>query len=398
MRLLKNKLFTLYMEMMKLLLKVVPVKRGQICIINGSGYAGSNGLALFRYLKEELHYKDVWLLENFPSSHLKLAIWLKLASSQVIIGTHDPYKVSKRQTYIQLWHGIPLKRMGFLAKNANIIDLEKGHQHWSKSVDYITSSSDMYDTLMSACEGIADNKFVHLGFPRNDFFQIDEQQKAERKLELVGLFDQAVIKKEPRLLFYLPTFRMEDNNQNLSDMLKNGNIFGLTNFESNQFEALLARENIIIIAKLHPVEEKQVDVTALNQLKHVKVIKGNWLQTNQHDLYEYLAVTDALMTDYSSVYFDYLLMDKPLLFLANDLKNYEARRGFLLTPYQTFAPGLVAKSMQEFNQALVDLFKLDLHDERNQIRKMIYQDTYLKNNSSEQIWKQLIQDLVQDCK
>ena len=188
MHLLKNKFFTLYIKILSTCLKLIPVKKGRICILNGSGYSGSNGLAMYKYLKEEQDYGDVWLIENFPSSHLPLEIWLKIASSEVILGTHDPYKVSKKQVYIQLWHGVPLKRMGFLAKNAEKSSIEVGHKHWGKTVNYITSSSDTYDTLMSACEGITNEKFIHLGFPRNDFFYIDEASKKRRRQELERLF------------------------------------------------------------------------------------------------------------------------------------------------------------------------------------------------------------------
>ncbi|VTU47593.1 CDP-glycerol--glycerophosphate glycerophosphotransferase [Lactobacillus curvatus] [Latilactobacillus sakei] len=391
---LKNKLFTLYIKILSTLLKLIPVKKGRICILNGSGYSGSNGLAMYKYLKEEQDYEDVWLIENFPSSHLPFKVWFKIASAEVILGTHDPYKVSKKQAYIQLWHGVPLKRMGFLAKNIEKSSIEVSHKHWGKTVNYITSSSDTYDTLMSACEGITNDKFIHLGFPRNDFFNIDEAKKTRRRQELERLFEPIIIENKPRILFYLPTFRMEDNNELLSEMLKAGNIFGLSDFDQDDFEAVLERENIIIVAKLHPVEEKKVNTEALNKLKHMKIIDGDWLRGNEHDLYEYLAVTDALITDYSSVYFDYLLMNKPLLFLVNDLQNYNTNRGFLLNPYRTFAPGLVAEDWHTFERALIQVFRVNLQDERNRVKEIIYQDEYLESSASEQIWEQLIQKLI----
>ncbi len=82
-------------------------------------------------------------------------------------------------------------------------------------------------------------------------------KKTRRRQELERLFEPIIIENKPRILFYLPTFRMEDNNELLSEMLKAGNIFGLSDFDQDDFEAVLERENIIIVAKLHPVEEKK---------------------------------------------------------------------------------------------------------------------------------------------
>lgn len=96
-------------------------------------------------------------------------------------------RFQKKQAYIQLWHGVPLKRMGFLAKNIEKSSIEVSHKHWGKTVNYITSSSDTYDTLMSACEGITNDKFIHLGFPRNDFFLIlmkPKKQDADKNLNV----------------------------------------------------------------------------------------------------------------------------------------------------------------------------------------------------------------------
>lgn len=73
------------------------------------------------------------------------------------------------------------------------------------------------------------------------------------------------------------------------------------------------------------------------------------------DLYEFLPATDFLMTDFSSIFFDYLHLDKPVIFITNCLDQYQQTRGFLLGPYGEVVPGPQAKRQAELVQLLADL-------------------------------------------
>lgn len=83
------------------------------------------------------------------------------------------------------------------------------------------------------------------------------------------------------------------------------------------------------------------------------------------DLYEVLGATDLLITDYSSVYFDYLLLDKPIIFTPVDYKEYEENRGFLLSPYEEWTPGPKAITQKSLQMKIEEELK-----NKNQYQKM----------------------------
>ncbi|UTB72791.1 hypothetical protein A4W72_08215 [Latilactobacillus curvatus] len=65
-----------------------------------------------------------------------------------------------------------------------------------------------------------------------------------------------------------------------------------------------------------------------------------------------------------------------------------------MNPYKTFAPGLVAEDWSTFERVLTQVFRVNLQDERNRVKEIIYQDEYLESSASKQIWEQLIQKLI----
>ena len=81
-------------------------------------------------------------------------------------------------------------------------------------------------------------------------------------------------------------------------------------------------------------------------------LNNDYLFENNLDLYELLGDTDFLITDFSSIYFDYLYLDKPIIFITNYLKQYEKVRGLLLSPYEDVTPGPCVNSQKELLQVL----------------------------------------------
>ena len=88
------------------------------------------------------------------------------------------------------------------------------------------------------------------------------------------------------------------------------------------------------------------------EAKHVAFLNNSDLLAKKLDLYEILGATDFLMTDFSSIYFDYLHLDKPLIFITNYLAQYEKTRGFLLGPYEKIVPGPCVASQADLVKQL----------------------------------------------
>lgn len=356
--------------------KFVPIRKNRVVIVNEAGLSGSNPLAFAELLQQYTNY-EVVILNDFPSMHHAWKKWLSLASGHYLVYSHDPLKVKSNQRVIELWHGIPLKRMGYLAKNSNQKDAERMHRHWLKSVDYIVSPSPLYATLMSACLGLSSKKFVPGQLPRN--YCLKAQSSRDQYYDqLLSLFPQEVREDRPRILFYMPTFRNELNDKLITDKINNGNYLAFTDFDDSDFNKYLSENNFVWINKLHPIEAKMVRKSAKSS--RIVQLDNKFLKENQTDLYHYLNQADVLITDYSSVYFDFLLTEKPIIFITNTLSDYEAKRGFLLEPYTNFTPGEHVKNYTELKDAILLLIDQPQKgkSKRDELRRMMFQD--VENN------------------
>ncbi len=110
------------------------------------------------------------------------------------------------------------------------------------------------------------------------------------------------------------------------------------------------------------------------------------LQDNLLDLYDILGATDILVTDYSSIYFDFLLLDKPIVFIPTDLQEYEKSRGFLFDPYNFWAPGPKPLIFTDFLAELTKYIKDENYykKERTIVNDIV--NKYQDSKSSERLY------------
>ena len=131
----------------------------------------------------------------------------------------------------------------------------------------------------------------------------------------------------------------------------------------------------------------------MKQAKELKIISSDWLAETNEDLYSFLGVTDILITDYSSVYFDYLLLDRPIIFINNDLEEYRRKRGLLLEPYDFWTPGYKVKNQEELMNA-INIYVSDSEkhkNRRNQIKDIMHE---VENRSCERIWETILKPII----
>ncbi|MDK2811634.1 MAG: CDP-glycerol glycerophosphotransferase [Petroclostridium sp.] len=242
--------------------------------------------------------------------------------SQLVISTHGFYRLRRDSVLINLWHGIPLKSMALMNKSKN-------DKIGVINDDYFLSTSEFYNTIMNACLGIRAEQYHITGYPRNDYLF---NENGKRNLEC---FIKTQFKA--KIILYMPTYKdiitgFEEGERD--------NFFGFEKFDFKKFNSFLKNNNILFILKLHPNEEKifsEIYSKFINE--HIFLLKSEELEKNEMDLYKIINAVDLLITDYSSVYFDYLLIDKPVVFTPTDLDLYRKQRGLLLEPYDFWTPG-----------------------------------------------------------
>jgi len=306
---------------------------------------------------------------------------IKIFSSKYIFTTHNSFIriKSKKQIYINLWHGMPLKKMSYMENNFN----EKDISYNINNTDIMISTSVLTKSLLSSCFNIKANKIYITGQPRNDYLFI-KRNKSKNNLEKVL---NMKINKEKKIIFYLPTFREGYLNRSEGKKIENFNIFRFDSFNIREFIKFLEVNEILFIMKLHPYEEKYYkNILKDYKTENLKIIQQEKLTENYLDLYEVLGYSDLLITDYSSVYFDYLLIDKPVIFVPTDIEEYSQKRGFLLEPYDFWTPGPKVYNQDDLlNSILANLNEPNKYKkERNLINSMI--NYYKDNKSSERVW------------
>ncbi|MBD5430187.1 CDP-glycerol glycerophosphotransferase family protein [Lactobacillus sp.] len=342
----KSLFFRLYLSVMKFLAGLMPTKKNAVVILNGAGRSGSNGYIFYKYLQKNYPNLDVTLVEPWPSSHLSFLTWKKIGAAKYIFTTHQPFKIKSSQIDVEFWHGIPLKRMGLMAHNTLRKDNQRNEKLWYTSADIVTSSSDLYESLMSACIAISTNKYQKLGFPRLDALKNPIISKERFLHDLFKTSDS-----QAKIGIYMPTFRYELEDKSIMKQIEDGNFFAFKDFDIEKLNNKLKENHQYLIVKLHPYEMKMF-TNFDSKLSNIAFMNNDYLFDNDYDLYELLGLTDFLMTDFSSIYFDYLHLDKPIVFITNFLEQYEKTRGLLMGPYEEIAPGKCVNSYSELLNVL----------------------------------------------
>ncbi|MBA1395032.1 CDP-glycerol--glycerophosphate glycerophosphotransferase, partial [Lactobacillus sp. XV13L] len=125
----------------------------------------------------------------------------------------------------------------------------------------------------------------------------------------------------------------------------------LPDFDVAKLNDALKAQHQYLVVKLHPYEMRFLANYA-SSYSNLAFLNNDYFSQHDCDLYEVLGVTDFLVTDFSSVYFDYLNLKRPVIFITNYLKQYEKVRGLLIGPYQKVVPGPCVKTQAELLAAL----------------------------------------------
>lgn len=260
-------------------------------------------------------------------SMYKLKMYYYIATSKIIV-TDDYvrylrlFPLRKEQRVIQLWHACgAFKKFGVQGTTLSL-GLER-----STHIQYnlVSVSSEGIRKTYADAFDIDVSNVVALGVPRTDLF-FNEEEKNRRK-DIIYKSHPEWIGKE--IILYAPTFRDRTGDR--------------TKFKPELDFAKLSkelRENQIFLVAPHPVMKDQIVEGQYENIYEVRDI---------HTL-DLMFISDILVTDYSSVIFEYALLKKPIIFFCYDLELYD--RGFYL-PYDESLPGKLAKSQEELTKCLI---------------------------------------------
>ena len=234
----------------------------------------------------------------------------------------------KKRLIINLWHGVPLKKIALLDPNLKKAARIYFKKIFSENYTCILTTSHELIPLMARSFAVSEDKIKVWGQPRNDgLFQKNDCR------EILGqLFPD--LPEYTKTVLYAPTFRDYGQVQ----------LFPFKDFDQKQLEAFLDEKNMLLFIRTHVAEQGSAAPYLGKRIRFL----GN---EQAEDVTGILNIFDCLITDYSSIYIDYLLTDKPMIFLPYDRQQYLEGRGMNFD-YDDVTPGPKPETFNDFLDAL----------------------------------------------
>lgn len=261
-----------------------------------------------------------------------------------------PIIPSKDQIAVQMWHGTSFKGFDKAMQETN--SLKK--QFYS----LVFASSSLFIPIVSKKFSVPTEKVFLCGHPRTDIFFVDNNEIYE--------FGDTT-----KLITWLPTFR-NSKKMGYSDVddPKTIPIFK-DESELDKLDIFLNNYKVKLFIKLHPMQDYRE-----GEFPHYKNIivfsHDNFLDENL-DLYRLLKQSDALITDYSSVFYDFLLLNRPIGFTEDDIGEYGSNRGFAISDPDWFRPGMKLRDSDDFYKFVMTVVKEtdNYENHRNEVNKLV---------------------------
>lgn len=234
----------------------------------------------------------------------------------------------KKRLIINLWHGVPLKKIALLDPNLKKAARIYFKKIFSENYTCILTTSHELIPLMARSFAVSEDKIKVWGQPRNDgLFQKNDCR------EILGqLFPD--LPEYTKTVLYAPTFRDYGQVQ----------LFPFKDFDQKQLEAFLDEKNMLLFIRTHVAEQGSAAPYLGKRIRFL----GN---EQAEDVTGILNIFDCLITDYSSIYIDYLLTDKPMIFLPYDRQQYLDGRGMNFD-YDDVTPGPKPETFNDFLDAI----------------------------------------------
>ena len=288
---------------------------------NGRNYTGNPKSVYEEILNQGLdkEIKCVWSFDQTNTeikgnakkvkrSFFKFLYYSLRSGAWVFDSRHLYYlRKNKKTKYIQTWHGTPLKKLGL---DMDYIDMS-GNQDINQYHEEFRNNTILWQYLISQNSYSSEifrhafdfkGEMLEIGYPRNDI--LINKNNAE---DIDEIKTRLNIPKDKKVILYAPTWR--DN-----EYYEKGKYKFATEMDFDQMKSELSDEYVLIV-KFHYLVKENIDWSKYDDF--VIECDADW------DIQELYLISDMMITDYSSVMFDYSLLKRPMIFYAYDLENYK---------------------------------------------------------------------------
>ena len=347
----KRKIYFGCCGVLSLVNKLIPKDKNSILFFSTTNLY-DNSEAVFRYLVDNNYNDDykIYCAVRHPEIYYKfqyknvkfisvfMSVW-RIIRSKYIFYHNEMLAImpTKKQISIDFWHATTFKKIN------KTIDPDYRYDFFS----YITATSEMYRPIFAESFGCELDRVIVNGHPRNDYLFDNVNELAKINIS----------KSEYNKIFmWMPTYRFSYNEVQRDTDWEHLTESGLPIFKSNEdvdaLNSYLKDKSSLLLIKLHPAQK--TDIFNYTNRSNIKFLTNPQLDELDIHFYSLLKDTDALITDYSSVFFDYLLIDKPLAFTLDDLDSYGENRGFVFDNPLDYMPGMKLYNIDDFYAFLND--------------------------------------------
>lgn len=326
---------------------------------------------LFLEAQNHAQIRPVWITKN-PEVCRKIrdmgyeaymfgslrGIWMQLRGKYVVVcnGISDVnHTFMGRAVFLNLWHGVPLKKVGYDDDKVKNWDsrgqrIRRAIQQFPLGKEYVTATSSFYAKIYESAFCRPASHILTIGQPRNDLFYDQE-----------GVFHPAhelrKAAKGRKVILYAPTHRKEGKT-----------VFPLQQqFDFERLDQWCQEHHAVFVMKRHFYHKNEkVDFSMYSNITDIT--------DKSMDIQELLMDTDLLVTDYSSTYIDYLLLNRPMVFYNFDYEDYLQNDREMYYEYDHVTPGYKAADFEELLEEFGRLAEGEdqFREERERVRDLFY--------------------------
>lgn len=372
-----------------------------LIVMESEGDLSDNAFALYDYMRHNNYLKKyhvAWLVdhvdearalqqkrpEDFPNTEFVQKVpqkvnrrWAEvLANCKWYIYDHcnllAPLVKRENQKVIYLCHGFA----GYKASKSGPVNDKKIKTH----DDYINVTGSIPEKVLHLYrKELYGARIVQIGFSRLDYFYCNNT-------EARSAFDQHYkLSKYNKVFLWMPTFRQSINKSISEDYQNNETklplFYSLNSLK--EFNDYLKKINSLVILKIHHLQKNEKVFSEV--YSNILFVSDENIKQMGFQLYQFIPLTDALITDYSSISADYMLLNKPMIFILDDYEQYDKSRGIIPENAKELWTGDQVYTINELMNAMDDIVsgKDKYKDKRNKLLPQFYK--YMDGNSSNRI-------------
>lgn len=330
------------------------------CCFNGKSYSCSPK-AIYEYMINNDEFKDYKFIWAFLDEKKYKNLEKNKNTSVVKIGAKEykkclakakywifNYKIpdflypKKNQIFVQCWHGTPLKRLGCDLEHfdnvLNTIDgIKKRYRIEASKFTYFISpskfASEKFISAWNLKEIGKENIIVEEGYPRNDFLFNYKEKDVQQIRKKLGIEND-----NRKIILYAPTYRSDQHQTGLGYVYKE-------EIDFKKMEGKFGKEYLILFRPHYFIA---------NSFDFDKYKGFVYNVANIDDINELYIISDILITDYSSVFFDYANLKRPMIFFMYDLEHYKNEsNGFYIDLNEL--PGPIVETQEDLEKSIEDV-------------------------------------------